>query len=130
MKKRQILPRHRGKNYYTSISKTLKEQGKIDNFFEIQLAQLTIEDLITLKLEISAKSFGGKMYGYPLYQNINKIVRESVIKFCLSVTPSKSEASDVLGCTVEELNGYIKKYHLQDFADDIISKRKKKNQNI
>ena len=125
MKKQETLKRRRGKNYYTSLSNTLKKQGKTTSLFEVQVAQLTIEDLLALKLELSAMSFNGKMYGFPVMQNITNIVRESVIKFALSVTPSKNEASDLLGCTQEELNNYIKKYHLQHFCEEIITTRKK-----
>ncbi len=123
MKKQEVLKRRRGKNYYTSLSKDLKKSGKIDSFFEIQLAQLTIEDILALKLELAAKSFNGKLYGYPVIQNITNIVREASIKFALSVTPSKGEASNLLGCTLEDLNNYIKKYHLQEFCEAIITKR-------
>jgi phosphoribosylaminoimidazole carboxylase (NCAIR synthetase) len=123
MKKKETLKRHRGKNYYTSLSKTLKKHGKIDSEFEWRLSQITIEDLIALKLELSARSFGGKLYGYPLMKNVGNIVRESIIKFALSVTPSKSEASDLLGCAPDELNMYIKKYHLKEFCEGIIRAR-------
>ena len=124
MKKQEVIERRRGKNYYTSLSKDLKKQGKINSSFEIQLSQLTIEDLIALKLELSAKSFNGKMYGFPLMKNVTNIAREAVIKFALSVTPSKTEASDLLGLSVDELSAYVKKCHLEEFESSIIKNRK------
>ena len=58
------------KNY--SISKKLKLENRIDEDFEARLNNLSLEDIIALKLELSSKTYKGKFYGLQLYKYIQK----------------------------------------------------------
>jgi hypothetical protein len=56
-----------------SLSKKLKEEGKSSDEFEVWVGRLTIEELIALKLEVSARILGGKLYGFNLWSAMPKI---------------------------------------------------------
>ena len=70
------------KNY--SIKKKLRLENKIDEDFEMRLNNLTLEDIIALKLELSSKNYKGKFYGLQLYKYIQDIARDAVVKFAIA----------------------------------------------
>ena len=114
--KRKILPKRlRGKNYYQSVSKKLLKERKITREFETRLASLTLEEIISLKLELAAKNVGGKLYGFPVWKASTLIIKDSLIKFALSATNSHREAAGLLGITIAELKRFIKKYKVNDY---------------
>lgn len=98
-------------NNYNSILKDIDNKFENKNFKHI-LSNLTLEDLITAKLELSARSLSGKLYGYPIYKNIQHIVRESLVKFSLRFCNSQEKAANLLGLNVREFKSYIKKHGL------------------
>ena len=53
-----------GKNRYYSISNKLKKENKSHDEFEVMLNNLTLEEIIALKLELAAKSVGGYLMVY------------------------------------------------------------------
>lgn len=96
---------------YTSIIKSIESKYENKNF-EYILNNLTIEEIIQAKLELSTISLNGKLYGYPIYKNINQIVKESLIKFSLQFTNSQRQAAALLGLSVSEMKSYIRKHKL------------------
>ena len=60
MREKKLPKRLRGRNYYQSISKNLRNKRKINPEFESRLASLNLEEIIALKLELTAKAVGGK----------------------------------------------------------------------
>ena len=117
--KRKILPkRFRGRNYYQSISKKLRKEKKTTIEFEVMLASLTLEEIISLKLELAAKNVGGKFYGFPIWKSSTLIIKDSLIKFALSSSSSHKEAASILGITISELKRFIKKYKVNEYFDD------------
>ena len=44
-----------GKNRYYSLSKKLRRENKSNDEFEVMISQLTLEELIGLKLELASK---------------------------------------------------------------------------
>ena len=103
------------KNY--SISKKLKLENKIDEDFEVRISNLTLEDIIALKLELSSKTFKGKFYGLQLYKYIQDIARNAVVKFAIAATNSKIKASYILGISYKQLKYIQKGYELEDYFD-------------
>ena len=81
-------------------------------FIEFILSNITLEDLITAKLELSARSLNGKLFGYPIYKNVQHITRESLVRFALRFCNSQEKAANLLGLNVRELKSYIKKHEL------------------
>ena len=118
MREKKLPKRLRGKNYYQSVSKKLRENRKINPEFEVRLASLTLEELIALKLELAAKNVRGKLYGFPIWNTSTYIIKDSLIKFALSATNSHREAANLLDINVSELKKFIKKYKVNEYFDN------------
>ena len=62
-KKRKRI--HKGKNDSYSVARKLRKEKKSDEAFEVKLNNLSLEELIALKLELSSNEVGGALYGLP-----------------------------------------------------------------
>ena len=112
-----------------SIKKKLRLENKIDEDFEVRLNNLSLEDIIALKLELSTKNFKGKFYGLQLWKHFPDITRNAVVKFAIASTQSKINASFVLGISYNllkyiqrgyEYDAYFDTTHLTDKSEDDI----------
>ena len=107
-----------GRNRYYSISNKLKKDGKSSEEFEILFNNLSLEEVIGLKLELASKSsFNGKLYGLPIWYSIPNIVRDAMLKYALSATRSKREAARFLGLNEFGLKRIIKKYKIDQYFE-------------
>ena len=95
-----------------NIKKELLKKNKINEEFCSQLHNLTLEDIIALKLELVSESVNGKFYGFPIRKFIDNIVNESLIKYSLSVANSYKEAGLILGISKSQLFKYVKRYSI------------------
>jgi len=100
------------KNKSASIIKKLRKEGKINEEFEVMLSSLTLEELISLKLELAIRSVGGLLYGLPLWYTLPAIIKESVYNFAISATNTKKEASNFLGISQTYLNNLEEQYNI------------------
>ena len=66
--------RLQGKNKYYSLSRKLRRESKSNDQFEVMLSQLTLEEVIGLKLELASKVLGGKLFGLPVWSSMHSIV--------------------------------------------------------
>lgn len=82
-----------------SFSKYLRSNNKSSDEFEFMLNQLTLEEIIALKLELISKSINGKLYGFNLWNNITRIAKEALLLFAVSATTNTVEAQTLLGVT-------------------------------
>tara|TARA_R110000751_G_scaffold172201_1_gene278651 strand:- start:161 stop:487 length:327 start_codon:yes stop_codon:yes gene_type:complete len=98
-----------------SIIRKLRKEGKLPEEMEIFISNLSLEDLIALKLEIASKPIGGKLYGIPIWKSIPFIVRDAVLKTAISVCKTKIEAANLLGMNVDKMDNLLKKYNTVDF---------------
>jgi len=101
---------------YESILEKIDQRFENKNF-ELILGNLTLEDLITAKLELSAKGLNGKLFGFPIFKNINQITKESLVRFALRFCNSQKQAAALLGLSVAEFKAYIKKYNLNTIIE-------------
>ena len=99
------------KNNY-SIIKELRKKNKSNDYFEIMLANLTLEEIISAKLELTFKSTGVLLYGFTLWQSLPNLCREAMLKYAISITNSKTEASRYLGLEFNSFIKVLKKYNL------------------
>ena len=99
------------KNYKknTFISE-LKKEGRLDEEFLDTLSEFTIEELITLKLEVSSRMLSGKLYNFLLWQNMPYIVRQSLLNFVDRNCKSKMDMANTLGIPYEQFIQIYKKY--------------------
>lgn len=98
-----------------NLSRKLKSEGKINSQFESMLSALTLEDIISLKLEIASKNVKGKLYGYPIYQAMPNIAKEAVFKWAVSAADTKTNASRILGISLDKFNKIYKKLNIDNF---------------
>lgn len=113
-KKRKIYSR---KKNYSVINKFLNEE-KITERFLATLNSLTLEEIISLKLEISAKSSGGDVFGVPIWNSLRDICRDASLKFAISAARTKAEAATFLGISISTLNDYLEKYEIKEFFEE------------
>ena len=105
------------KKQIKSKVKELKSVNKITDKFLDQISLLTLEDIITLKLELSIKNSGGLLYGLPLWNNISEIIKYSLLKSSLSLCKTKTEVANFLGISLSQLFDLIQKYNLTEEDD-------------
>ena len=100
------------KNLNYSISEKLLKEDKVNKDFLSKLSFLTLEDLISLKLESASTGVNGKLYNFPILKFVSDVSKEAVVKYALTYASSKKEASMILGTTISELNRLIKLYNI------------------
>jgi hypothetical protein len=104
------------KNY--SVSKVLRKNKKVTDEFEAIFNNLNLEEVISLKLELAAKSSGSKMYGVPIYKYLDLIVKDAIIKYALSSCHSKAEAQNFLGLTSRDWMELLKGFNPDPYFDE------------
>ena len=98
-----------------SISKILKKENRSNDMFEMLLSALTLEEVISLKLELSARAVSHRLYGLPIWHSMNHIIKESVLKYAISATKTKGEAMRFLGLKPADFSRLMKKYDVDLF---------------
>ena len=112
-----------GGNKYYSISNKLKKENRSSEEFEIIFNNLSLEEVIGLKLELASKSsFNGKLYGVPIWYSIPNIVRDAVLKYAMSATRSKRETARFLGLNEFAMRRAINKYKIDDYFEKVLDK--------
>ncbi len=101
-------------SYKYSLARDLRKRNKTTDEFEVMLSSLSLEEVIGLKLELAARTSKGKYFGFPIWNNMVDIVRESVLKHTMAVTSTKMEAARCLGMTKANLNVALRRYGLYD----------------
>ena len=109
------------KKQYSVIGK-LEREEKIDDRFQLTMNRLTLEEIIAVKLELTAKSCGGSIYGLPIWHSIPHIVKDACLKFAMSATRTKLEAARFLGISVHDFKIYWDKFKPRHYFDDEIKK--------
>ena len=107
-----------GKNKSYSLSKKLREQGKSNEELEVYLSNLSLEEVVSLKLEIATRDLlKGKFYGFPVWQSLKYIISDAVLKYALSATQSKREAARFLGIQERTLIDLVKRYRTEQYYE-------------
>ena len=110
--------RTQGKNKYHSLSKKLRKEQKSTDEFEVMLNNLSLEEVVGLKLELAAKSAGGMLYGIPIWFSMQSIVKDAVLKYAYSATTTKMEAARFLGINKARLNKLLKQYRTESYFEE------------
>ncbi len=103
-----------------SIIKRLKDQHKITDSILSHINNLSIEDLLAVKLELSSAHLNNRLYGFDMWKQSNNIVKEALLKFAISTTKSKKDAARFLGLTYGEFKRVTSKYKVDSFFSDDI----------
>lgn len=100
------------KNY--NLKNKLLKESKIDKQFLEKLSFITLEDLITLKLLVSTESLKGKIFNFPFLKYTTDICKEAIVRFALSASNNRKEASLILGMKKADFVNYLREYNLID----------------
>ena len=111
--------RLQGRNKYYSLSKKLRREKRSNDQFEVMLSQLTLEEVIGLKLELASKVLGGRLYGLPIWSSMHAIVQDAVLKCVLSASRTKKESVRYLGINQSDFKDLIKKYKIDNYFSDL-----------
>jgi len=115
--------KNNGKNRYYSLSKKLKRENRSSEEFEILLNNLSLEEVIGLKLELASRfGLNGKLYGLPIWNSIRVIVKDAVLKFAVSATRSKKEAARFLGLNEKTFLLLVRKHKIDSYFQDEVDK--------
>lgn len=98
-----------------SISKVLRDQKRSNEYFELMLNNITLEELIALKLELGYKAIGFVLHGFPIWRGTNYIVKDALLKYAVSATKSKREAMRLLGLPSKRFFKYLKKFNINAY---------------
>jgi hypothetical protein len=104
-----------GANAYYSISSKLRKENKVTSEFEIMFNNLSLEEVIGLKLELAAKAAGGKLYGIPLWHSLTDVTKDAIFKYALSACQTKKEAALFLGIDMQTFHKLQKKFKTEEY---------------
>lgn len=118
-----ILKKTSKKNLTTtnkSIILKLCQRGFLNDSILTNINNLSLEDLIAIKLELSSNNLNNRLYGFDMWRNTSYIVKEALLKFAISTTNSKKDAARFLGLTYNEFKKVQAKYKVETyFSEDI-----------
>lgn len=106
------LREFKGRNYNYSLRKKLHREKRTTDDFEVMLHNLTIEEVIGLKLELAASHINNKLYNFPVYRSIRYIVKEACLHFALSSTRTFGDAASFLGLREGDLKKEVSKFQI------------------
>ena len=98
-----------------SIINKLTHEGVVSQDLLVLINNLTLEDLIAIKLELSCALVKNKLYGIDFWSNSCYIIREALLKFAISASRSKKDAARFLGLDLREVNTQYKKYNIESY---------------
>jgi hypothetical protein len=94
-----------------SFISRLRNEGRINESFINTVSDLTLEELIGVKIEIAARMFKGKLYNLPLWFTFPRIVREALLDVAIHSCKTKADMSNLLGITTDKFNDLLKTYN-------------------
>ena len=114
----QKTKRKFGNNKNYSVINKLYREDKITDKFLVTLNQLSLEEVIAVKLEMAAKSSGGDIFGIPLWYSLIDITRDALLKFALSAARTQAEAATFLGIKVSYFKKYLQRYKVKTYFEE------------
>ena len=94
---------------YSKISE-LKKMNKIDDQFVFYVESLSLEDLISCKLESTMKNLNFKFFNFPLWKSFHTITSEALITAVFGIASNNSEAARILGIDLKQYKNYLSKF--------------------
>lgn len=109
----------KSKTKHKSIINKLKNNNLVSDDLLVLVNNLSLEDIIALKLELSSKIVKNRFYGFDIWRNSKYIVQEAILKFAISATESKKDAARFLGLNYHTFLKLTKKYEIQKYFDKL-----------
>ena len=98
-----------------SLSKILRDKKKSNEYFETMLANLTMEEVIGLKLEVALSKNPTLMVGLPIWKSTPKFIRDAMLKAALGIAGTKKGAMRLLGMSAKTFNNYLNKLEILEY---------------
>lgn len=109
-----------------TMSSKLRGEKKITPELEDMISNLSLEEVIALKLELSSKMLHSTFIGVPLWYNLQYIARDAVLKYAYSMSNSAREAAAFLGINKYKLRGLLFKYRTENYFKTLLLHNKKR----
>ena len=100
-----------GTNHYYSVRNKLIKNNLLNKDIERIINSLSLEEIISLKLELSSRTSKGKVYGFKIWHNLRSIVEEAIVLHTLSICKSLNESRNYLGLSTSSWTKVLKKYN-------------------
>ena len=94
-----------------SLILSLKKEGRINEETLNAISYMNLEEIIGVKLELSAKNTNGKLYNLPIWYTLPNICRDACMKFAFSYCSTKSDMASLLGIPYDYFIELYKKYN-------------------
>ena len=101
-----------------SVISKLTHEGVVSNDLLVLISNLTLEDLIAIKLELSCAHVNNRLYGLDIWHKACYIMREALLKFAISTTQSKKDAARFLGLNYLEFKVQHNKFKVDSFFEE------------
>ena len=105
------------KTKYKSIINKLRDNNLVSDDLLVLVNNLSLEDIIALKFELSSRMLKKRMYGFDIWRNSKYIVQEAMLKFAISATKSKKDAARFLGLDYTNFSKLVKKFNVEEYFD-------------
>ena len=98
-----------------SIIKKLTHEGVVSDPLLVLINNLTLEDLIAIKLELACCHVNNRLYGLDIWKKSGYIIKEALLKFAISTTQSKKDAARFLGLNYLQFKQQLKQYDIKTY---------------
>ena len=98
-----------------SIIKKLTHEGVVSDQLLVLINNLTLEDLIAIKLELACCHVNNRLYGLDIWKKSGYIIKEALLKFAISTTQSKKDAARFLGLNYLQFKQQLKQYDIETY---------------
>ena len=90
------------------------------------ISHLSLEEIIGLKLELALRAFTQPIFGFQIYNRLDKIVKEAVVRYAVTAARSGYDAAAFLGVTRAELSKLVSAFGADSlFHDEIVTRDKR-----
>ena len=96
-----------------SVINKLKDQNKLNDQLLICINNLTLENLIAVKLEMASNEINNRLYGFDIWRRSAHIVRDALLKYSLSMMNKV-----VLDHLNQIKNSYLSFQHLHKYSQE------------
>ena len=108
----------KSKTKHKSIINKLRDNNLVSDDLLVLVNNMSLEDIIALKFELSSEMLKNRMYGFDIWRNSKYVVQEAMLKFSISATESKKDAARFLGLDYVAFSKLIKKFKIQEYFDN------------
>ena len=86
---------------------------------------LTLEELIGLKLEISSRTLGSPLYGIVIWKTLPTVVKDAVLKYAYAAFANEYASATFLGLSINKFKEYMEKHQIPQYFQEMKEKIEK-----